>query len=131
MFRRLAATLLLSLVTAGLLAPAGAFAQADPFTPLPSAPSAQPTVTAAPTTTTSSDSGGLDRWQEILIFIGGVILVLGIGYAILRDAKKVAPVEDERAFYRESSDLDPKKAQQKARNRKKTKAQRAARRHNR
>lgn len=132
--RRRLATLLLILVAAGLLAPAGALAQSAPFAPLPQAPPDTSTqaVTVAPTTA-NSDSGGLSRGAEIAIFIGGVALVIGIGWAILHDARRRAPVRDEKAYYRETSATpdDPHKAQRKAKNRKRAKAQRVARRHNR
>jgi hypothetical protein len=76
-----------------LALPAGAGAQQAPFAPLPSAPpSATPTVTvAAPT---SSSSGGLQTWQEFLIFGAGLILLIGIGWAIVADARTRAPVSD-------------------------------------
>lgn len=133
MLRRPLATLLLAAVAGGLLAPAGALAQANPFTPLPPSSGGQTQTPTVQNTTTTADDGGLDRWQEILIFIGGVVLVVGIGYAILRDAKRRAPVADERAFYREgaAADPDPLKVRRKAKARKMTKAQRQARRHNR
>lgn len=130
--RRRLATLLLTLVLAGVLAPAGALAQSSPFAPLPS-PAATPTETVTTSATNSVDDGGLERWQEILIFVGGVILVVGIGWAILHDARRRAPVEDERAFYRSQHDATggAHKTQRKAKNRAKVKAQRRARRHNR
>lgn len=134
MLRRPIATLLLTLAAAGLLAPAGAFAQANPFTPLPPAPTdtgTTPTTTSS-VNTTNADNGGLKRWQELLIFAGGVVLILGIGYAIVHDAHRRAPVADADAYYRDSGDRnDPHAAKRKAQARKKTRAQRKARRANR
>ena len=77
-----------------LALPAAALAQ-NPFGPLPQP--ATPTTTATTsnnTTTTSGDSGGLASWQEVLIFMGGVVLIVGIGYAIVTDARRNAPVRE-------------------------------------
>ena len=46
------------------------------------------TDTAAPPETTSSGGGGLKTWQEVLIFAAGVILLGGIGFAIVGDARE-------------------------------------------
>ena len=48
------------------------------------------TQTAAPPDTTSSGNGGLKTWQEILIFAAGLILLAGIGFAIVGDARERA-----------------------------------------
>ncbi len=49
------------------------------------------TQTAAPPDTTSSTgNGGLKTWQEVLIFCAGVILLAGIGFAIVGDARERA-----------------------------------------
>ena len=45
------------------------------------------TQTAAPPDTTDSGNGGLKTWQEVLIFAAGVILLAGIGFAIVGDAR--------------------------------------------
>jgi hypothetical protein len=75
-----------------LALPAAAVAQ-NPFGPLPQTPQQAP-----PTTTGSSntldDDGGLKTWQEILLFLGGVILLGGIGYGIVIDARRNAPVKE-------------------------------------
>jgi hypothetical protein len=88
-----------SLVIAALLcvlAPAtAAFAQQSPFSPLPQAQQPTQTVTTSGNTSSNNgDSGGLSSWQELLIFLGGVILIIGIGYAIVTDARKNAPVKE-------------------------------------
>jgi hypothetical protein len=75
-----------------LAPPAAALAQ-SPFSPLPQ-PVEPTTTTTNNTTTTSGDSGGLASWQEILIFLGGVVLIIGIGYAIVTDARRNAPVKE-------------------------------------
>jgi hypothetical protein len=77
-----------------IVGPAAALAQ-SPFAPLPQAQ--EPTQTATPSngsSTSSGDSGGLKSWQEILIFMGGVALIVGIGYAIVTDARRNAPVKE-------------------------------------
>lgn len=78
-----------------LAPPAIALAQ-NPFGPLPQAapPTTATSTTSSNTTTTSGDSGGLSSWQEVLIFIGGVALIVGIGYAIVTDARRNAPVKE-------------------------------------
>ena len=74
-----------------LAAPAGALAQGNPLGPLPSpAPEPAETVVVA-----SDDSGdGLESWQQALILGAGVILLGGIAWAIVSDARNRAPVKD-------------------------------------
>jgi hypothetical protein len=76
-----------------LAPPAAALAQ-SPFSPLPQPVEPTTTTTSNNTTTTSGDSGGLASWQEVLIFLGGVVLIIGIGYAIVTDARRNAPVRE-------------------------------------
>jgi hypothetical protein len=48
------------------------------------------TTTAAPPppeTDTTGDNGGLKTWQEVLIFGAGLVLLMGIGLAIVGDAR--------------------------------------------
>ena len=82
------------IVALALLAPAAAVAQQNPFGPIPQAP---PQQTAPPedesTTASNDDDDGLSRQQQILITLAGVLLLAGIGYAIVRDARSAAPVE--------------------------------------
>lgn len=83
----------LTLVLA-LAVPATATGQGTPFRPLdPAAPPPTPTQTAAPS---DPAGGGLDGWQQGLIFAAGLILLGGIGMAIVRDARQRAPVTDDR-----------------------------------
>jgi hypothetical protein len=115
-----------------VLAPtAAAFAQ-SPFAPLPQAQ--EPTQTATTSTGSSSnadDSGGLKNWQEILIFMGGVVLIVGIGYAIVTDARRNAPVkEGEEGHIGERAKFVPK-ARTKPVRRAKARQARAARKRNR
>ena len=48
------------------------------------------TQTAAPPDTTDSGNGGLKTWQEVLIFCAGLALLVGIGFAIVGDARERA-----------------------------------------
>ena len=77
-----------------VLAPSAAALAQSPFSPLPQPVEPTTTTTSNNTTTTSGDSGGLASWQEILIFLGGVVLIIGIGYAIVTDARRNAPVRE-------------------------------------
>lgn len=124
-----------ALVTAVLLSvlalPAAALAQ-SPFSPLPPAQ----TATQAPTTTSNSsssngDSGGLQSWQEILIFMGGVALIAGIGYAIVTDARRNAPVKEGEAGHIGEPTKQLPKARTKPVRRQKARAARASRKRNR
>lgn len=65
--------------------------------PLPApAPAPPETVVVAP----SSDGGdGLKGWQELLIFGAGFILLAGIAWAIISDARTTAPVRGAEAAH--------------------------------
>ncbi|HEX8120047.1 MAG TPA: hypothetical protein VF549_02170 [Solirubrobacteraceae bacterium] len=87
MIARLAASLCLL----ALAAPGAALAQGGgAFQPLPPAPPEQPT-TQAPTSSADTDEG-LSDTQQLLIAISGLVLLFGIGWAIVRDARSAAPV---------------------------------------
>ncbi len=126
----------LALVVVLVLAPT-ALAQTDsPFNPLPQAPAQTvqtPTVTTRTTSQTNVPSDGLKTWQAVLIVLAGMILLLGIAMAILRDARTRAPVveEDEAFASQHSRDAHSVSRDAKARQRKKAKAVRAQRKHNR
>jgi glucose/arabinose dehydrogenase len=121
-------TLLICLLA--LAAPFAAQAQDSPFAPLPqAAPQQQQTTTSS---TSSSDDGGLEAWQQILIFAAGGILLLGIAWAIVKDARSVAPAGDDsdelvESKARKEADLKRRKAK----NRETAKRARAARKKNR
>ena len=122
-------TLLICLAACAV--PVAAHGQASPFAPLPQAAPQQatPTVTS---TTTADDGDGLSGWQQVLIFAGGGILLLGIAWAILSDARSHAPVEEkteqqEEAQARREEDIKRRKAK----NRAAAKRSRAARKRNR
>ena len=116
-----------------VLAPAAALAQnggGGAFQPLPPAPPEQPEP-AAPQSSSNDDDEGLNDTQQLLIAIAGFVLLFGIGWAILRDARASAPVAARAA----SGDPDaqrPKGSQRPARvrhqqSRSKSKAARQAR----
>jgi hypothetical protein len=128
MLRR--STLLICLLA--LAFPVAAYGQASPFAPLPppvTAPAPTPTVTTS--STTSTGDGGLAGWQQILIFGTGGILLLGIAWLIVRDARSVAPTitTEEQVESRERREADIKR--RKVKNRAATKRSRAARKRNR
>jgi hypothetical protein len=115
-----------------LALPPAALAQSDnPFGPL-QLPPVQTTPPEVPSSTTNSDGGGLKSWQEILIIFAGGVLVIGIGWAIVADARSVAPRKEEteissQAKARKEIELKRRKAQARAANRR----SRAARKRNR
>jgi len=123
-------TLLICLAACAV--PVAAHGQASPFAPIPQA---APQQQATPTTTSSTavdDDDGLDPWQQILIFAGGGILLLGIAWAILTDARNRAPSEDkteDQDAARERKEIDLKR--RKAKNRAAAKRSRQARKKNR
>jgi hypothetical protein len=128
MLRR--STLLICLLA--LVLPMAAHAQNSPFAPLPQATTTPDQSTATVTTSnTASDNGGLSGWQEILIFGAGGILLLGIAWAIVRDARGVAPTieTDTQLESRERREADVKR--RKVKNRAAAKRSRAARKRNR
>jgi hypothetical protein len=121
-------TLLICLVA--LAAPIAAHAQSSPFAPLPPAQTAPPEP--APSSQTASDDGGLKGWQTTLIVLAGGILLLGIAWAIVADARNVAPAGDEtetKAEAKARQEADVKR--RKAKNRAAAKRSRAARKRNR
>ena len=120
------------LLTTALLAwPAAgvAIAQQDPFGPVPQAP---PQQQPAPAPSPQED-GGLSRRQELLIGGAGIVLLFGIGWAIVRDARSAAPVDSDHPL----DDIDRPKGsrtppkQRVDRSRAKAKAARRARKRNR
>ena len=52
------------------------------------APATQSSAAAPPPEKTDSGGGGLKTWQEVLIFAAGLILLGGIGFAIVGDARE-------------------------------------------
>lgn len=121
-------TLLICL--AACIVPVAAHAQSSPFAPLPPAVTQQQTPTVTSSTATTSDNGGLAAWQQVLIFAGGGILLIGIAWAIVSDARSNAPV-DEKAGEAARAVREENRKRQKARNRAAAKRSRASRKRNR
>jgi hypothetical protein len=128
MFRRVLPLLCLF----ALALPTAALAQSDnPFGPLNLPPvdtTPEPVTTSS---SSSSDDGGLKSWQETLIILAGGVLIIGIGWAIVADARQNAPEKETEgkteAMRRQEADHKRRKAQARAAG----KRQRAARRRNR
>jgi hypothetical protein len=120
----------ISALALALAAPAATLAQANPFAPLPPPSQQQQQQQTTPTQRTATGNGGLKRWQEILIFLGGVVLLGGIAMAILSDARRRAPVADGELVSATPGQGSHKHAS-KQRAREKAKAARRARRSNR
>jgi hypothetical protein len=55
------------------------------------------TDAAPPPDSTTSGGGGLKSWQEVLIFAAGIVLIGGIAFAILGDARERARSLDRHA----------------------------------
>jgi hypothetical protein len=116
--RAMCRILALTLVALSLPMPAAALAQ-DPFSQLPPVQQQQ-TQTVQPTGNSSNDDEGLEGWQQTLIVLAGIFLLVGIGYAIVADARSKAPVA-ERAHgadadhRRPGSRLDPARRKEQAR----------------
>jgi len=124
-------TLAIAILLCALAPPVAAVAQQSPFSPLPQAQTQAPTTTTSNTSTSNGDSGGLANWQELLIFMGGVALIIGIGYAIVTDARRNAPVKDQELGHIGEPTKPLPKARTKPVRREKARAARAARKRNR
>jgi hypothetical protein len=124
---------LLAATAALATAPPGAVAQGTPFD-LPPAPAPQQTAPVQTVPATSDDEDeGLSRTQEILIGLGGFALLLGIGWAIVRDARRSAPAGERNPLEtgERVKGTRPPKDKRVAQGRAKAKAARQARRRNR
>jgi uncharacterized protein HemX len=80
------ATLIVALAL-GLALCAPAAAQVGPLPPADPPP---PTPPSAPT---STEDEGLSTFEELLIFGAAAVLIAGIAWVIVRDAKRSAPVQ--------------------------------------
>ena len=95
-------------------------------------PATQPTTPAPVVTTTDASGGGLKTWQQILIFAAGGVLLLGIGLAIVSDARERAGKVDGRPVAEPAGGgRHHHKQREKQRARAKGRAARAQRRRNR
>jgi hypothetical protein len=119
MTRRLA--LLTTMLVLAL--PAAASAQSSAFGPLPQAATPTPTAVATPT----ADDGSTGR--TLLFGIGGVLIVgfLVMGWFIMRDARAAIPEAELAGPSLRDAGPHKHKMQAKAKARKKTHAQKAAR----
>lgn len=124
----LARIVVLALALAAL-APAAATAQSSPFAPLPPPTPVQPAPAPQPRPSTPDTNGGLAKWQQVLIFGGGALLLGGIAFAIVRDARRSAPSDDDQRSHA-TTVTGSHKPQNKERARQKAKAARAARKRN-
>ena len=81
-----------------LLAPAGASAQDNPFGPIPQAPPEQapPPEDDDDNQNAFGEDEGISDRQQLLIIIAGGLMVLGIAWFIVRDARRSAPVVEHR-----------------------------------
>ncbi len=93
-FMRLRALIPTILALSLLAMPAAALAQDSPLAPLDPAQTVQD-VTVAPPVSTGS-SGGLSSWQEALIFVAAILLIVGIAWLILADSRARTPRGPER-----------------------------------
>jgi hypothetical protein len=128
-FKPLVAIAALALAIA---AAAPAAAQQAPTLGAPETP--QTTAAPPPDTSDSGNGGGLKTWQEVLIFCAGLVLLAGIGFAIVGDARDRAGRLTRRGREPEAAGAGlPHKHRQQAkqRARAKTRAAKAQRRKNR
>lgn len=84
---------LVAVCSLSLALPLAAVAQDNPFGPIPQTPPEQPAPVQDPTDPTGD---GLSDWQQLLIGAAAVVLLGGIAYAIIRDARNAAPADDRR-----------------------------------
>ncbi len=134
---RARASILLSTVLAALLfAPAAALAQGEVFGPLPPAPPAP--LPEEEQTVVDPSGGDLDGLQIALIAGAAIALIGLIAYAILRDARNAAPADTRPApvsadgLERETpKGSRPTPRQRASQSRKRARAAKRARRHNR
>jgi hypothetical protein len=110
---------LAALVLALALAAPGAAQDA----PTLGAPETQ-TDAAPPPETTSTGGGGLKTWQQVLIFSAGLILLGGIGFAIVGDARERARRLSRHGTTPETAGV-PHKHSQRAKQRARAKARQA------
>jgi hypothetical protein len=119
--------------TALVVALAAASPAAGQQAPTLGAPETTPSTAAAPADTSESgNGGGLKTWQEVLIFCAGLVLLAGIGFAIVGDARERAGRLTRRGREPEAAGVPHKHRQQaKQRARARSRAAKAQRRKNR
>ncbi len=126
--RRHSVTILVALVC--LVATPAAGAQQDPFGGTPAIPvQPQPTTTPA-----RNGDNGLPGWQSALLLAAGAALLGGVAWLIVRDARRKAPAPDATKaadVERSRREREAEHQRRKQDTRKKNRAAKAARRHNR
>ena len=116
-----------ALAVLALAMPPSASAQSSPFAPLPQAPPDTSTIQVQTTSNTSQDdNGGLGTMGDVAIYGAGALLLFGMGWLIVRDARRRAPIEE-----RAPQPTGTHSPQRHARARAKAKAARAQRKRNR
>ena len=117
-------------LAAALVVAAPAVAQQAPTLGAPE--TTQSTAAPPPESDTAGGGGGLKTWQEVLIFCAGLVLLMGIGFAIVGDARDRAARLTRRGREPETAGVPHKHRQQaKQRARAKARAAKAQRRKNR
>jgi hypothetical protein len=113
-------------IAALVLALAAAAPAAAQQAPSLGAPETQTNVAPPPETDTTGGDGGLKTWQEVLIFGAGLVLLLGIGFAIVGDARdRAARLGRRRAEPETAGAGVPHKHRQQAKQRARAKARAA------
>jgi hypothetical protein len=117
---------LILVLVLGLAVPALASAQDNPFQPLPQG--AQPTPAPTPTPSNTGDQQDVSRAMLLGIAGGVLVIFVGIGVFITRDARRSLTEEDRRALDHVRTDQERRRGEVvKRRARAKGKAQRRAR----
>ena len=124
-----------ALLLTGVAAPAGAqqdapFGPGDsPLTPAPEQPA--PAPAPAPVQPLDPEDDGLAGWQVGLLLGATVVLLGGIAFSIIRDARRSAPVEPGEGSRPHEERAERERRRKRSSARRKGKASRAARRRNR
>jgi hypothetical protein len=117
---------LLTIVALVLALAAAAPASAQQAPTLGAPETTQGDVAPPPESDTTGGNGGLKTWQEVLIFAAGLVLLLGIGFAIVGDARDRAGRLARRRGEPETAGAGvPHKHRQQAKQRARAKARRA------
>jgi hypothetical protein len=109
-----------------VLALAAASPAAGQQAPTLGAPETTQSTAAPPPETDTTGNGGLKTWQEVLIFCAGLVLLMGIGLAIVGDARERAARLTRRGREPETAGAAaPHKHRQQAKQRARAKARQA------
>lgn len=114
-----------------LAAPAGAWAQTgSPFGPLPQPPQ-QPGPAPTPVPVQPEVDEGLEGWQQLALLGGAALLLAAIATAIVRDARRSAPVAGPGERSEETAGKRAERSRKRGAARRKGRAARTARKRNR